>query len=281
MTPQVDEEPSAAVAPSAGAEAPTDRQAPACPSLQQQGWAQATGVFDAEEVAGLRAALGAAFSSSEGFEPKVPAECGRVLSDLFTRPQVYPRFFTDRLFSAVTRLAGGGLVLLPEHSAHRNAFGVWHKDTDMFERSGLMQHWAAHYEVFQCAVYLQDNSAATGGGLSVVPGSHRVPRPRSTLVDAAQRDSWFAAQTAQVLDSTAGDLVIFDTRLDHRATPRTEQATYGDKLALFFVAARNNAYAALYSQFIHRRPDYAYLDTYRVPPEVQALAVRHGMPFVV
>jgi hypothetical protein len=143
-----------------------------------------------------------------------------------------------------------------------------------------MHHWQPDYAVWQCALSLQDNGPQTGGGLSVVPGSHREPRPRSTLVDAAEREAWIAARPQQPIPSRAGDLVVFDTRIDHRATPRTQPEGQPSKLALFFMAARDNRHASMYIDFIRRRADYAYLRDYKVSAEAAAAAAGAGLRFV-
>lgn len=249
-------------------------------ALLRQGWDSVSGVFDAEEVQALRSAMTAAFESpAEG--AKVPPACGLILADLFAWPDVARLFFTPRLFAAIRQLIGPNAVLPPEHGLHRNGFGGWHKDTDALERAGLMHHWSADYHIYQCAVYLQDNAAGTGGGISLVPGSHLVPRPRATLVDAALRDQWFEAQQQAVIESRAGDLVVFHTRCDHSATPRTQSAAYGDKHAIFCLAAIDNRHVPMYSAFIHQRKDYGYLKDYQVPPEMQARAQAHGMRFTI
>ncbi len=245
------------------------------PALQlaQQGWYCERDFFDADEVRVLRTAIAAALDdpAHQSLLLKPPG-CGEVLPDLFRLPALYRRVFTARMAALLSRLIGEGLVLLPEHAAHRNGFGGWHKDTNMFEAAGSMAHWSSDYAVYQCGIYLQDNSPESGGGLSVVPGSHRVPRnPAQTEVVAQQH--------GVVLDSRAGDLVVFHTRLDHRATPAQGQPPYGDKLALFFMAAQDNQHAAAYCEFIHRRKDYTYLRTYRTPDDLQTLARAQGIRF--
>ena len=249
-------------------------------ALRTRGWDLVRGLFDAHEVQLLRDTITAAFAATTA-SASAPADCGRVVPDLFTLPEVAALVCVPKLFAAMRRLMGDDLVLLPEHCVHREGFGGWHKDTDMFERAGQVQHWSADFEVFQCAIYLQDNTPLHGGGLSVVPGSHLQPRPPVTLIDPAQRDQWYAAQTQQALDSRAGDLVAFNTRLDHRATPRQAPSPEGAKLALFFIVSRANRHAQLYSDFIHRRKDYTYLAGYRIPDALQAVAQSQGLRFVV
>ena len=252
------------------------------PALQlaRQGWYAARGVFGPDAVQALRHEVEDIFSSPKhAGSILTPPGCGGVLLDLFRFPGIYRRLFQPHIAEVLTELIGPGFVLLPEHAAHRDGFGGWHKDTDMFEYAGSMAHWSADHAIYQCAVYLQDNSAEHGGGVSVVNGSHLVPKPAAGQPGAAQRFQDRAQQQGTVLGSRAGDLVVFHTRLDHRATPTSGAAPYGAKLALFFIAARDNHHAAAYSEFIHRRKDYTYLNTYRVPPEMQALAREQGFRF--
>jgi hypothetical protein len=248
--------------------------------LAQQGWYCERGFFDQDDVLALRAAVDAAFDAPAlSASVLSPPGCGSILPDLFRVPEIYRRLFTPRTAALLRELIGPGFVLLPEHAAHRNGFGGWHKDTNMFEDAGLMDHWSNDYAIYQGAIYLQDNTAEGGGGLSVVPGSHRVPRPSARLADAAQRFQAHAQQHGVLLDSGAGDLIVFHTRLDHRATPKSGLPPYGAKRALFFMAARDNHHAAAYCEFIHRRKDYTYLQGYRIPTDMQALARNHGFRF--
>ncbi|MFN6994324.1 MAG: phytanoyl-CoA dioxygenase family protein [Aquincola tertiaricarbonis] len=270
------------------APAPAPAAAPAAapaphPALQlsRQGWHCTRNFFSADEVAVLRRLVHAGFDAPELQEGIIrSAGIGSILVDLFKLPEVARRLFVPRMARVLRELIGPGFVLLPEHAAHRDGYGGWHKDTDMFERAGSMDHWNVDYGVYQCAVYLQDNTAENGGGLSVVPGSHRVPKPDRSQPDAAQRYEDYTRRHGVLLDSRAGDLVVFHTRMDHRATPKqVEQPDYGNKLALFFIAATDNRRAAAYSEFIHRRPDYTYLRNYQVPQDLQALAAQQGFRF--
>lgn len=248
--------------------------------LARQGWYNARGFFDRDAVQSLRCEVTDAFNAPQHADKIIkPPGCGGILPDLFLFPGIYRRLFQPRTAALLNELIGPGFVLLPEHAVHRDGFGGWHKDTDMFEYAGSMAHWSTDHAIYQCAVYLQDNTAEHGGGLSVVNGSHLVPKPGAGQPGAAQRFQDRAQQQGTVLGAQAGDLVVFHTRLDHRATPTAGIAPYGSKLALFFIAARDNHHAVAYSEFIHRRTDYTYLRTYRVPPEMQSLAREQGFRF--
>ncbi|MEN9417825.1 MAG: hypothetical protein RI988_1445 [Pseudomonadota bacterium] len=245
--------------------------------LARQGWVSLPGHLDAAQVATMRSEIEAAFAAPQNQADILsPYGCGGILIDLFRMPGVAAQLFTRRTMQRLAELIGPGFVLLPEHAAHRDGFGGWHKDTDMFEHAGIQDHWSADHGIYQCAVYLQDNTLLHGGGLSGVDGSHWVPRPDPRHPESAARYQARCEQAGHLLDTCAGDLVVFHSRLDHRATPRQVAAPYGSKLAVFFMAALDNAHAQAYSAFIHRRPDYRYLRTYRVPEPLQQLARSEG-----
>jgi hypothetical protein len=248
--------------------------------LAREGWVCRAGFIDEDTVPRLRDELEAAFASPE-LRSRVlsPPGCGGILPDLLQLPGIHPHVFVPRLAPVLRELIGPGFVLLPEHAIHREGFGGWHKDTDMFEHAGRMAHWDADFGVWQCAIYLQDNSPLHGGGLSVVSGSHRVPRPDPRAPDSAQRFLEQAEALGRPLPSRAGDLVVFHTRLDHRATPRLESPPDGAKLAIFFLVAHDDAHAAAWSAFIRNRPDYTYLRTYAVPQAMHAMARSNGFRF--
>jgi hypothetical protein len=245
--------------------------------LARQGWVSIPAHFDATQVDAMRREIETAFAAPERqAEILSPHGCGRILSDLFGVPKVASMLFTSRTMERLSELIGPGFVLLPEHAAHRDGFGSWHKDTDMFEVAGIRDHWSADHGVYQCAVYLQDNTEMHGGGLSAVDGSHWMPRPDPRLPDSSASYLARCEHAGHRLDTRAGDLVVFHSRLDHRATPRQRPSPDGPKLAVFFMAALDNAHARAYSEFIHRRPDYRYLHTYRVPEPLLELAQAHG-----
>jgi ectoine hydroxylase-related dioxygenase (phytanoyl-CoA dioxygenase family) len=247
------------------------------------------GVLDAAGVTAMREHLTMALSLPEREGDGTSAFGRTVRQNLLRYPDVYRAVFTPRVIAALQHVAadwpGGHFVVTPEHSFHRDGFGNgiadWHKDTDAQERAGWNFHWYPGYAVVQCAIYLQDSSSAWGGGLSVIPGSHKVPNPFGMLQQPQLRESWYADKTMHVIPSKAGDLVCFDTKLDHYATAKPPGSTppFGHKLAIFFSIAPRDQLSDLFATFLHARPDYGFLASYAIPDDVQAIAHANNFSF--
>ena len=231
------------------------------------------GVLSLEQVALLRAELAAIFAKP-ATAPGDFDRRGRIGSVRFDVCSRYPslRWLLTHppLLSALRGLLGDDFVFLPEMSAHHAGYGDWHKDTTSQERAGHQFHWSADYLMVEAGFYLQPNSQEYGGGLDVIPGSHRTPDRYLDIVDKNVFDkvrtklkSWNVLPTQQgtSLQSRAGDLVLFDFRIDHRATPAKKLPVPPDheKYALFFACSRANQYSDQYIEYIKRRPDYHYL----------------------
>jgi ectoine hydroxylase-related dioxygenase (phytanoyl-CoA dioxygenase family) len=169
-------------------------------------------------------------------------------------------------------LLGEDYAILREASAHYDFYSNWHKDTTSQEKAGCtFQHQRAFLMV-EVAYYLQDNTQEFGGGLDVQPGTHKrrdlFVRPPTRLERAWDRV--FERTEVCSIPSKAGDLVIFDFRINHRATRalRTPERPEDKKLAIFYPCSRNNEHVGAYHDFISSRPDYAYLKEFSYRKEL-------------
>ena len=235
-----------------------------------------------QQVNDLRTFLGQVFHGKgrDAGDIHNDAVLGSIYGDLFKYPEISELIFRPELVESVQKVLGKGFYFIPEHGMHRNGFGDWHKDTDQFERAGLQTHWHPDYKAYQLAIYLQDNSLIDGGGLSIVPGSHKVPKPPETLHGGPARDRYYVTQHKQILPSKAGDLICFDSRLDHRATPKASIVSTGrTKYAIFIMVAAVNEYATYYRDFIYDRYDIPH--DYDAPPEYQEFAEKYGCRFTI
>jgi len=209
------------------------------------------------------------------------------LYDIYNRyPEARWLLFHKPVLDILRSLLGDDCVEIPECSVALNSFGVnqwggWHKDTTTQEIAGYDLHYQDDFLMVGLAYYLQDNTEEYGGGLDVQPGSHRQRRDpyRATLeplpfswrlwrkarrmmglrVDVA----WLAGEPRPSVRvaSRAGDLLIFHSRLNHRATmPRRQPVPRGhEKIAVFDTFSRNRPYVRTYLDFLHSPAGWEYM----------------------
>jgi hypothetical protein len=241
--------------------------------------------FSPHQVRETRAFLLRLFGDEVRYEGDVNDQCrepghgGRsVRFDVFARYPELSWVLTHPPVVAVLReVLGEDFVYLPETAAQDSGFGRWHKDTHDQEDAGLHSHREPDYRMVQVAFYLQDNSARHGGGLDVIPGSHRRRESLGTNVGRLTTWQWLKAcalgpreGVPYAIPSRAGDLVLFDYRVEHRATwpkvvPVPEQHR---KLAIFFGCSANNRHVRSYIDFLSSLPPYRYLKEHAYPDEV-------------
>lgn len=258
-------------------------------SLAEAGYVRLRAVFTPAEIDRARAQLASLFavpSSYKGDLLRHPS-LGSIRMDVFNRePALLEWLLHPKLLHALRGALGDDFVFLPESAAHMDGFGSWHKDTTSQERAGERFHLAPDFLMLQVAIYLQDNGV-NGGGLSVIPGSHLRPDRYVNAIDRTFVDKvrtklkkWLHLEPAGLrIDSKAGDVVLFDVRLDHRATPSARQRPE-PKFALFCIASRRNAHAAAYLRYLRSRPDYSYLDGYAYGPELVAKSETAGVCWI-
>jgi hypothetical protein len=261
-------------------------------SLRQHGYAVLPKVFEPAVALDLRKELLRIFAEPSPYEGDLNAHADykRAFFDAFNR---YPALrwvpFHPPLLAALRGLLGDDFVWIPEVGIHDSGYGGWHKDTTAQEVAGHRFQWEPDFGVVQVAIYCQENDPLHAGGLDVIPGSHRLPdRIIKFGGGVAQR---LAARVRyrlktmnddrrrETLHHKLGDVVVFDYRLDHRATqPRVLPIPpHYRKLAIFSVASRNNRHAQAYLDFISSRQDYKYLRDYADTPELLALAEKAGV----
>lgn len=218
-----------------------------------------------------------------------------VYPDSFCRcPEIRWLLLNQRARDILRDLVGEDFVVLRESGAHCAQFGGWHKDTTSQERAGHDFHRSNDYLTVEEAYYFQDNDEVFGGRLDVQPGTHRQP-VRYACVGIAARVRRLALRLLSVFRSIlgfsaaaprhhttlrkAGDLVVFDFRINHRATPSLKCSLPPDKVkcAAFIACSRHNQHVEKYHEFISRRADYTYLDGSAYPAELVRSCKENGL----
>src|SRR5215831_15892904 len=140
--------------------------------------------------------------------------------------------FSERLMERLRAIIPGKLCYINDFNLQCNMFGVglWHTDcsSEVDNRNSYM--YGSDYHFGKVGVYLQDNTAEFGGGITVLRSSHKafkqIPFAKkfsylySALLSRAQFYSLrMQTKRAQLLPIQAGSAVYFDSRLLHCSSP--------------------------------------------------------------
>lgn len=208
--------------------------------LIDQGYCVAPAVIDPRKLPELLLACRRITASDDGWAVPATAIC--------SEPAIADSIFSNTVVEHLAALLGPAPVLLPSITVRKNLYVDWHVDAAFRDGLGGL---GEKTDFLQAAIYLQDNDPITGGGLDVIPQSHK-----RTLVDG------IAHTPSRCLDiigsrhrihSKAGDLVIWDARLLHAsAKPRT-QPYPPERYGLFMSFARREAPHHRFVEHLRRR----------------------------
>jgi hypothetical protein len=223
-------------------------------TFERDGFLVLKKALTAQHTLSLRQFLLAALARHETRpDPNSPIQsyatpCRAIWPDFFeTNPDWFDILCNARVVDALHALLGDPFVLTRDSIAHWGYFPDWHTDTTTSETAGKSSHRHPDWRMLTIGVYLQ-----SGAGLSVVPGSHHAPDPFVAMRKQRTPPSPWHCPDAIELATEAGDAVIFDMRLIHRASKLASatSACASEKLALFWRASRNiPAHIAEYSDF--------------------------------
>jgi len=181
--------------------------------------------------------------------------CKAIWPDFYqVNPDWFGIFCNAHIVDPLRRLLGDPFVLTRDSIAHWEYFPDWHTDTTTSEVAGKSSHQDPDWRMLTVGIYLQ-----SGGGLSVVPGSHRAPDPfvemrkKRGATDLPADPGQWTPPDAYDIPTQPGDAVIFDMRLIHRASKTVPMTSSGEpcqKIAVFSRVSRNNPdHVADYSDY--------------------------------
>jgi hypothetical protein len=246
--------------------------------LVQDGYYLFRGVLNSAQVLQLREAclreLSRLALDSSAYV-QIPA------SSFVAEPQLASVPFEPTIVSRLRELLGESYTTIPEFTAMANSFGGWHRDSGSQARAAHL--YEKNYLQVACAIYLQDNHVTEGGGLDLKPRSHReilrLGDPGSNVRRVLRRleaDLWRSVKT---IESSAGDLVVWQFNVLHRATPRAvvngpPQSSL--KLGIFWGACPDERHAQIYMQHMRTREQnkfYGDLIKVRFPDDYHPQAI--------
>lgn len=200
--------------------------------FNREGYVIVKNVWSSEEIEKLKKFFREKFKSE--FWKVSPYNSPTIINDIYRHfPELIDVIFKPKYIDAIKDILGENLICMPECSIHYNRFFDWHKDTTHMDANGGNIHHSGKSFLVQSGVYFQDNSPE-GGGLTVVPGSMRntdrfvkmhygglSDRVYNKLLKVLGRSAFQQIDKNEKpvdIPTKAGDLLIFNNKLDHRAT---------------------------------------------------------------
>ncbi len=191
-------------------------------------------VFSEEHCDQLRTQILNKFDELKAIDPQ-QIDHRLTQAQVFSIPNFWEFLVHEKVVQALKSILEPKYSLIPNFSVQKNKFGLspvsvakipipnrygWHVDSgaEPFDPD----HVAPDYQFVKCGLYLQDNDPEFGGGIDVVPGSHKLLfRTGVDRLDGKIRlfkgklGVFFYNKTVPI---KKGDVVIFHSFLMHAAT---------------------------------------------------------------
>jgi len=249
--------------------------------FERDGYLLFKAVYNIKELKEIRSLFRLAFKNEDLINVKYNSDS--IINDIYkVYPNILDTVINKNYIRAIKSILGESIIWLPECSVHYNRFDDWHKDTTEQELKGVKSHKNENQFLLQCATYFQSNSNI-GGGLTVIPGSHlnkdrflnlykkgfymRAKNKLKKYVKISVFDKINNNDNQIQIQTEIGDLLIFDVRLDHKATRNSKKSDGIEKFAIFNTFGNDNAFTSDYLNFMKARlePYYQYLQNTKFP----------------
>lgn len=189
--------------------------------FKKQGYVLLRGVLSASEVAEIRASLPARFDKLTR-KPKRYMQARECLE----APEVYRLMAHPRIVKACKEIFGDSPAFVNDLVVQRNVLPVA-EDTPHLDCQAEYRFLesSAHlldpdFLFAKIGIYLQDNTAETGGGIDIFERGHRWIG-NGVFFRYRIYKRWLRPLMAKYMkrmDTKAGDVLVFDCRLPHRST---------------------------------------------------------------
>ena len=202
-------------------------------AFTERGYAVLRGVLSAGEVERVRALCAEGLTGT--------GEMEMLSSQFLAVPELAAIPLRERVVAAARELLGDDVSLYPNFTARKNVYVPWHVD-DTFVGPGREYAWEPDFIHLQAGLYLQANTAESGGGVDVIRGSRLMSFDGyGRVAPEFEVANWTLGLSSlrETVDTRAGDLLLWHGRLMHASTP-VERAPDREKYGVFFSYGRHH-----------------------------------------
>lgn len=153
--------------------------------------------------------------------------------------------FNPQVIKTIETIIGKEFCIYPDFTIRKSLYIPWHTDTAYLSIKDTDDD--EHSDMVQMSIYLQNNALESGGGLEIIPGSHRQKNLNRQNLMANEIDF----NQAKLMPSMAGDLVFWDSRLIHRSSHANINKE--TKLALQWTISRTEKFSLHYLNYLNDR----------------------------
>ncbi|MCC8375882.1 MULTISPECIES: phytanoyl-CoA dioxygenase family protein [Photorhabdus] len=169
-------------------------------------------------------------------------------TDILKNTEVFHAILNDKSVTVIKEIFGKSFSLFPNFTIRESVYIPWHNDA--YFLSDEVINLYAPLQFMQCAIYLQDNDPEYGGGITLIPFSHRLNQ--TTVKKMLNTPQAYE----KVIMSKAGDLILWDNRITHRST-YPDKAPDNTKLALQWTVSASKQHNELYLQYLRDRAQHS------------------------
>jgi len=168
-------------------------------------------ILEQEEIFSLRNSVENIFYKKKYYSADI--------ADFLSVEEFFDPICNSFVLKVLSIIHGENLKVYPNFTARRDTYSPWHVD-DAFKKDSIAGE-INDTDFVQCSLFLQDNSAISGGGLDVISGSHKMTHC-DTMENLDNNINVFnllrLKDNILTIESFKGDIVVWDGRLFHRST---------------------------------------------------------------
>lgn len=162
--------------------------------------------------------------------------------------------YSPLVIEIISNIIGDEFCIYPDFTLRKGMYVPWHTDTPYL--SQVQTNSDLETNMLQASIYLQDNTLENGGGLEAIPGSHLYNKIDHQNLRIHQID----CSNSIIIPSTAGSLVLWDSRLIHKSREQNKTTQSEVKLAIQGTISRNEEFAEDFLSFLNKRSNEKHKD---------------------